>query len=176
MTCIVGLIEGDSVYIGGDSAGVSGSDLRQRKDTKVFRNGDFLIGFTTSFRMGQLLRFKFSPPKYFTEKDVYEYMITDFIESVMECFKNARYAKIENSVEYGGNFLVAFKNRLFSIEGDYQVGENVVPFNACGCGADYAIGSLYTSTGKPKERILKALKTAQEFSAGVREPFIVEEI
>ena len=57
MTCIVGLIDGRRVWMGGDSAGVSGLDITVRADAKVFRNGDFLIGFTSSFRMGQLLAF-----------------------------------------------------------------------------------------------------------------------
>ena len=62
MTCIVGLIDGNRVWMGGDSAGVSGLDITVRSDPKVFRNGDFLIGFTSSFRMGQLLAFRLRPP------------------------------------------------------------------------------------------------------------------
>ena len=54
MTCIVGLInkENKSVTIGGDSSGLAGSDLTIRKDPKVFKNGDFIFGCTSSsFRM-----------------------------------------------------------------------------------------------------------------------------
>ena len=51
MTCIVGLLHNKTIYIGGDSAGSNSSDLRVRKDTKVFENGPFLMGFTTSFRI-----------------------------------------------------------------------------------------------------------------------------
>ena len=57
MTCIVGLVHEGVVYIGGDSAGVGGMSLTVRADEKVFQNGEFLMGFTTSFRMGQLLRY-----------------------------------------------------------------------------------------------------------------------
>ena len=64
MTCIVGLVHEGTVFIGGDSAGVAGLSLVVRADEKVFRNGDFLMDFTTSFRMGQLLRYNpDSPPK-----------------------------------------------------------------------------------------------------------------
>ena len=63
MTCIVGLVHEGVVYIGGDSAGVAGLSLVVRADEKVLRNGDFLMGFTTSFRMGQLLRYKLDPPR-----------------------------------------------------------------------------------------------------------------
>jgi len=54
MTCIAGFVNKNEVWIGGDSAGVAGYNLRIRKDTKVFKvNGRFLIGYTNSFRMGQ---------------------------------------------------------------------------------------------------------------------------
>lgn len=37
MTCIVGLVEASNIYIGGDSAGVSGYDLTIRADSKSSR-------------------------------------------------------------------------------------------------------------------------------------------
>ena len=50
MTCIVGVAHKGAVYIGGDSAAVAGWALTCRADHKVFKNGDFVMGFTTSFR------------------------------------------------------------------------------------------------------------------------------
>lgn len=57
MTCIIGYNdkENEKIYMIGDSAGVSNLDVTVRSDKKVFFNGDFLFGFTTSFRMGQIL-------------------------------------------------------------------------------------------------------------------------
>jgi hypothetical protein len=63
MTAIVGLVHKESVTIGGDSAGVSGLSLSVRADAKVFRKGRYLFGFTTSYRMGQLIRYSLQPPK-----------------------------------------------------------------------------------------------------------------
>ena len=173
MTCIVGLVDGGIVYMGADSAGVSSYDLTVRKDTKLFKNGDFLIGYTSSFRMGQLLRFNFSPPKKDEDKDVYEYMATDFIDAVRVCFNKGGFARIENGVEEGGCFLVGYKGRLFKVESDYQVGESHHGFCSAGCGDNFAIGSLFsTQCKKPKDRIKTALECAQEFSIGVRGPFV----
>ena len=53
MTAIAGLVHDGKVYIGGDSAGVAGMDLHLRSDPKVFTVGEFVIGYTTSFRMGR---------------------------------------------------------------------------------------------------------------------------
>jgi ATP-dependent protease HslVU (ClpYQ) peptidase subunit len=68
MTCIVGVNHNGNIYIGGDSAGVAGLQLQIRSDEKVFLTGDFIMGFTTSFRMGQLLRYAFSPPEHSQKK------------------------------------------------------------------------------------------------------------
>ena len=177
MTAIAGLCKNRKVYMGGDSAGVNKSlDLSVRADRKVFKNGDFLFGFTSSFRMGQLLQYSLIPPKRYPEKDIFEFLAVDFINAVRRCLKNGGYAKKDDEVETGGCFLIGYAGRLFEIQCDYQVAEATLPFAAVGCGAVYILGSLYTSTGDPKKRILKALHAAQEFSAGVREPFYIESI
>jgi len=191
MTCIVGIIDNGKVWIGGDSAGVSGLDVTVRKDTKVFKNGEFLIGYTSSFRMGQLLRFKFKPPKYYPDQhndNAYKYMCTDFIDAVKKCFKEDGYSRIKSNEELGGCFLVGFKGRLFEIESDFQVGESIDNYNSVGCGQDYAKGCIFSLIqeydrieghhGKdaPKYVIEEALQAAEHFSGGVRSPFIIESI
>ena len=47
MTCIVGIEQDKTVWIGGDSAGVNGYDIRTREDSKVFVVKDVLFGFTS---------------------------------------------------------------------------------------------------------------------------------
>jgi ATP-dependent protease HslVU (ClpYQ) peptidase subunit len=175
MTCIVGLVYDGLVYIGGDSAGVSDYDSVQREDRKVFKNGPFIMGFTSSFRMGQLLAYKFIPPVRHPDIDIMKFMVTDFIDAVRHCFKDGGYASINHGEETGGTFLVGYEGRLFYIDSDYQVGENNYGYSACGCGESYALGSMRNSDHlTPKERITQALETAEDFSAGVRGPFFVE--
>jgi len=180
MTCIVGCLDKISgkVVIGGDSAGVNGNDLTIQKNPKVFKNGDFIIGCTTSFRMIQLLRFSFKPPEIKC-LDLYEYMCTDFINSVRDCFDKGGFLKTEtDGNEIGGNFLVGYENRLFQVYGDFNVIETINEFTSCGCGSDFALGSLFTTENlkfTTKERILKALETAETFSTGVSGPFITLE-
>lgn len=82
MTCIVGMVEGGRVWIGGDSAGVAELELTVRADEKVFTNGPYVFGFTSSFRMGQLLRYKLKPPKPPRFGDLMAFMVNDFIEAV----------------------------------------------------------------------------------------------
>lgn len=176
MTCIVGVVQDGSVVMGGDSAGVAGYALTVRQDPKVFHNGPFLIGYTSSFRMGQLLRFRFTPPPHHpADKDDYHFMATDFIDAVRACFKDYGYAKIESNNEHGGTFLVGYRGKLYEINDDYQVGINADPFAAVGCGFAVALGALHASEGKSAEaRVLAALAAAERFNAGVRGPFVVE--
>ena len=178
MTCIVGLVDGGNIWMGGDSAGVGDYDLRVRADEKVFIKDKFIFGFTSSFRMGQILRYKLVIPPYYPEIDLWQYMVDNFIDAVRKCFKDGGYMKTKDTIEEGGTFLVGFRGTLFEIEDDFQVAVNVAPYNACGCGRSYALGSLATSgymtASVPyaaEKRVRKALEVAEEFSAGVRKPF-----
>jgi hypothetical protein len=50
-------------------------------------------------------------------------------------------------------------------------------FRACGCGEAYAIGAMYATPGMaPRDRVALALRAAEENSAGVRGPFVIESI
>jgi hypothetical protein len=177
MTCIAGLVSDGKVFIGGDSAGVAGWDLTVRADSKVFRNSDFIFGFTTSFRMGQLLRYSFTPPACPDASELDRYMATSFIDGVRNCLKAGGFSKKENEVESGGTFLVGHRGRLFLIGDNFQVGESVDGMLAVGCGDSYALGSLFSTKGQaPELRITTALQAAERFSAGVRGPFQIEKI
>lgn len=174
MTCVVGLVEGDKVYLGADSAGVSGWDLTIRADPKVFRNGNMAMGFTTSYRMGQLLRYALKVPLHDPELDVMAYLTTAFVNGVRDCLKAGGYAIKEKEQESAGSFLLGYRGGLYVVDSDYQVGQPVDPYAAVGCGASIALGALYATAGQePDARIRVALAAAEQHSAGVRGPFVV---
>ncbi len=173
MTCIAGIIDDGNIWIGADSAGVDGYKMTRRSDTKVFSNGPFIMGFTTSFRMGQILQYSFSPPEHPKNCETDEFMRTFFVDSIRKCMKKEGYAAVYDGREEGGTFLVGYDKRLFEVHDDFQVGESLYTFSACGCGEDIALGSLFSTQNvyDSKSRILLALKASEEFSAGVRSPF-----
>lgn len=178
MTCIVGLIDKSTgkVWIGGDAAGVNSSYSRtQMAEAKVFANGGFVFGYTTSFRMGQLLRYRFKPPHREEGRDLMAYMVCDFIDGVRRTLKDAGYAKKLNEEESGGTFLVGHQGRLFRIEDYYSIIESAGGYDACGCGEDFARGALFTTAKDlaPEARVKQALKAAAHHSAGVCAPFTV---
>lgn len=176
MTLIVGVIEKEKVYIGADSAGVSGLDVVVRKDVKVFKKGEFVIGCTSSFRMIQLIRFSFVPPKKYDDMDIFEYMCTSFVNELRSVFKSGGFARKDNEVESGGFFLVGWRDRLFCIQSDYQVAETERGYCAIGCAQEYALGALdaIDSAHSAKSKIETALTIGVYRSGGVRPPFIIE--
>ena len=172
MTCIIGLEHDGYVYIGGDSAAVGGWTTQPIRHPKVFHNGDFILGYTTSFRMGELLQYQWKPPEYNDDITILEFMHTDVIESIRQTFKDFGYSRIENNKEKGGSFLIGFKDSLFGVDSDFQIKQMLYEFTACGSGQDVALGAMYVLSQKhPDTMILKALKASAQFQGGVMPPF-----
>jgi len=173
MTCIVGIQHGARVYIGGDSAGVADWSLTVRADAKVFRVGPYIMGFTTSFRMGQLLRYTFKPPR--PTGDLDRFMATTFVDAVRDALKDGGWLGKNEHRDEGGTFLVGIRGTLYAVYGDFQIGRTVAGYDAVGCGADLALGSLHSTIGRaPRARLLAALSAAEAHSAGVAGPFAIE--
>lgn len=172
MTCIVGLIHDGKVLIGGDSAGVGGLDLQIRADQKVWAKDGWAFGFTSSFRMGQLLRYSLTIPQRHPDTDLMHFMVTSFVDAVRQCLKAGGYATTKDGGEIAGTFLVGHAGRLFRIDSDYQVGEQTAGYDSVGCGDAYAKGALFASGHQePAIRVQWALSAAEAMSAGVRGPF-----
>jgi hypothetical protein len=179
MTAIAALIDKDkTIWVGGDSAGVAGLDLEVRKDPKVFVKDEFIMGFTTSFRMGQILHYKFKSPKHPNNMSIDTYMNTIFIDKIRSCLERGGFG---NGKDSGGTFIVGYRKRLFVIDKDFQVGFPHKNYTAVGCGHNLCKGSLHATDSvkdifEPKERIKLALTAAESFSGGVRRPFIIKSL
>lgn len=180
MTCIVAVEHDGKVYMGGDSAGSNGYSIAIMTEPKVFRRGKFLIGYTTSFRMGQLLQHTLKPPALTAEwaDNIPGFMVAKFIPAVRKCLSDGGYLKKSDEVIKGGTFLVGFKGELYVVESDMQVGRVADGYYAVGSGSDLALGSMYTSghfgnRRPPKARLLDALHSAAHHACGVAGPFTI---
>lgn len=179
VTAVAGVAHDGRVWIGADSAGVAGWEVQTRADQKVFirtRDGiDCIFGYTTSFRMGQLLRFKLEIPALPANDDgLIAWMASAFIDAVRACLHDGGFAQKENEREEGGEFLVGLYGRLFGVAEDYQVGETLPGYDAIGSGSSVALGALaVTEHVAPAERIVRALRAAERHNIGVRGPFTI---
>jgi ATP-dependent protease HslVU (ClpYQ) peptidase subunit len=166
------MIENGKVTIGGDSAGSNTHHVRHILNPKVFRNGEFIMGCTTSWRVMQLLEFSLKLPPV-GDTEIYKYMCTTFIKKVRKCFE-------KGGVTDGATFLVGHKNRLFRVENNFQVTENGEGIDACGSGEEYGLGAMKVIKDLNIDestviKIRKALDVVSLWSPGVNPPYLFEE-
>jgi ATP-dependent protease HslVU (ClpYQ) peptidase subunit len=179
MTCIVAIAQNGTVYMGSDHAASDDKSgwILSRREPKVFKVGQYGIAFTDSFRMGQILQYNWIPPKYTptkTNSGLDKFMRTKFIDSVKQAFKDNGYGTIGGSEEdTGGIFIVGVEGRIFTIDEDFHVGENIVNYMAEGSGGMFALGALHATKNQknPKMRLKAALEASAEFSMSVSPPF-----
>lgn len=165
MTTIVAVksYDGKSIFVGGDSLAASGLHLRTVVTPKVFHprgalHDVMIIGYTSSFRMGQLLQFSLDCPvqeEDLKAENVDRYMATTFITAVRECFtKNGWMGKFGQAHDqdydrnHGGVFLVAVLAsdgpHIYYVGSEFIVLEHAEDFDAVGCGRELALASLRT--------------------------------
>lgn len=183
MTCIVGVRTKAGVLLAGDTLGSNGWNCLNRADPKVFNLGEYIaIGYTSSFRMGQILRYhiKVDPPlTELRQDDAFQWAVENLIPAVRAAFKEHGWAKTKEGVEQGGDFLVGVRDRLLHVESDFQVAEAGMPYDATGSGDLVAFGALAALLGESgakeiadaKSAALKALRISETFTPSVRGPF-----
>lgn len=176
MTCIVGYIDKDYIYMGADSLGTKGQLKTIRKDDKLFKKENMLIGLTGTFRMFQLIKWKLEIPEHPKNMSTERYMCTLFIDSVIKCFKDNEFIEREDCRIYGGTFIVGYKNNLFKIGSDFQIGLENDSYTSVGSGEELALGAMdalmiYDKNIKPEEKIKIALKCAEKRNNCVHRPF-----
>ncbi len=177
MTAIVGIAKDGKVWMGADSCSGNPGTYEKNaiKHPKVFQKGEFIIGYTSSFRMGQLIEIDLGIPELPENIDLREYMIRIFIPALRNCLKSGGFAYVENNEESGGEFLIGIRGCLFLVQSDFSVLDYQCDYAACGCGAEYCLGSIVSTEGEDAEqRIIKALTAAATFSAFVMPPFVVK--
>lgn len=173
MTCVVGVVSNKKIYLGADSAGVAGYQMQIRSDRKVFRHQDFLFGFAGSFRMGQILKYNFKPPLHRLPVSTDQYLHTSFVDALRGAFIAGGFTQSSLGQEFAdGLILFGYQGKLYCVEPDFQISESVDDYMAIGCGAQAALGSLFsTADATPEARVQLALEASERYSAGVRRPF-----
>lgn len=163
--------------MGADSATTWEDDtarLQVTSNPKVFRVGAFLVGSSGSGRTQRILRHGWTPPPR-RKAGLEQYVSTSVVDSIRRALIDGGVAEKKDNVEdSAGDVLLGYRGHLFRVDSDYAVDEARLPYDAVGCGAAVALGAMYATKAPPKQRILTALRAAQEFNWGVRGPFVVE--
>lgn len=174
MTCIIAYKEPSSgkVWLGGDKLGSDGYTKIIVKDPKVFQNGEFYFGYTTSFYMGQILKYHWTRPTRSMHQDSdNEYIYKDVMNSLKKVFKDNEFGKSKDVHEPDfGNFIMVYKDRIFEVQPNMSLLE-CEDFIAVGCGAQTAHGvmdALINNTNhEPEKLIVETMKSVSRFMCGV---------
>lgn len=181
MTVIVGVRSQGRVFMGADSQGTGGWAKTARADDKLFRLGELVVGFTTSYRMGQVLRYWLEDegvgvPESETPADIERWAVRTFVPAVRKVLKEHGFAKVENAREEAGSFLVGWRAALFAVEDDLQAGFSRAPYMAAGVGREFALGALHACSelipNDPEHVLGRALWAAADNSIGCGPPFV----
>lgn len=176
MSCVVGYVDKDVIYMGGDSAatGDGSSDQRLRKSEKVFRltgqnDTEIVVGFCGSYRIGYFLKHCFELPAAGLRQEPQSYVYRSFLPDLED-------QMVRNKIKLtGSEILVGFRGRLFLIEEDFSPTESMEHFEACGEGGPYALGALYILSKDdrytPEEKVTMALTASSMYCSVVRPPF-----
>lgn len=178
MTCIVAIEHEGTVWMGGDSAASRDNEIVRRTNEKVFFNEEFLIGYSGSFRIGQLLQYAFQAPKQSYGQTDMEYMVVDFVDALRYLLKDKGVLmKEEEGEAHDAEILIGYRGRIYVVESDFHIGCPLTPYASSGSGAPYALGALYVLNDdeklSPQEKIDKALSASAEYSTGVSSPFTI---
>lgn len=144
MTCIIAKIHGGKVHMMADRMGSNGFTKESYPlIKKVFKNGDFLLGCTTSFRMIQLLHYSWEPPKMSLDLSDDTYIFKNVVNSIMKCFKDNEFGHKKDVEFEAGNFLLGWKGRLFEVQPNMSLLESG-DFASVGSGSYHAVASMST--------------------------------
>lgn len=167
MTCIVGISDGETVYIGGDRGASDESCIITLSQPKVKTNGEWIYAYSGSLGNGQLLDFINYPALKKTD-DVYKIVRFDIVSQLKDLYESHGSEKDDNATDY----LIGIRGRLFELSSeDWGVAE--VQETSIGSGGNFALGSLYTSKeleDNPIVRITLALNAAITYSPTCQGP------
>lgn len=173
MTCILAKIHDGKVHMIGDKMGSNGFNHQvYGKISKVFKNGDFVIGYTTSFRMGQLLQYYWTPPTKSADDTDDVYIFNRVATSIMKCFKDNDFGHKDGLKWEGGNFILGWNGRLFEVQGEMSLLE-YEEFTSVGCGEYHAVAAMETLKQtkqfekNPEKFLATALSVAANCVVGV---------
>lgn len=171
MTCVVGLVTNNGVYMGADRAATnSWGNTWVMNQPKIFHKYNCLMGFAGDFRAGQILQYNLITPNKKPKTDAHEWCVTSLVPDLQNVFEEHAYmAEDENC------FLVALENRLFCIGSDFAVFEVTRNYLTIGDGGAYADGVLSViDQSDPEHAITKALEAAEANCGTVLRPFDIE--
>jgi ATP-dependent protease HslVU (ClpYQ) peptidase subunit len=174
-TCIVGIAHKGVVWMGCDSMASTDYHKARMRAPKIFRVGDMLVGVCGSLRARDVVETVALPSRAESETNDRDYLVRSYIPALRTAMKDAGVLSTDDGVDdFNGGMLVGYRGRVYQVFADFALMEHAEW--ATGSGGEYALGSLFSTSGDPAKRIKTALQAACEFSPSCGPPFVVEKL
>lgn len=128
-----------------------------------------IFGFAGYSRAAQVLEHQFDIPEQHPKSSDYDYLVSVFLDELIKKFLDARSVILESNLTMLDNthFLLAYNKKIYTIESNFQLIEELSDYDAIGCGADYAKAVFWLLKDnkeiKPEDKVIKALECASKF-------------
>ena len=157
MTCIIAHTNGKSSFIAGDKLGSNGFTKSVQTESKVFEkefikiNDDagltrtkeiMAIGYTTSFRMGQLLTYSLNLPLQDANETFPQYLVLKVIPIIRTMFKDEWGYRDASQDVGGGQFIILHNHIIYEVQEDFAVLQPKTQITAVGSGTYHAIAAM----------------------------------
>lgn len=156
MTCIIAHTNGTSSFIAGDKLGSNGFTKSVQAEPKVFEkefikhNEDGLtrtkevmaLGYTTSFRMGQLLNYNLNLPEQVAGETFAQYLVLKVIPIIRQMFKEEWGSRDASQDVGGGQFIILHNHTIYEVQEDFSVLQPKTQITAVGSGTYHAIAAM----------------------------------
>lgn len=159
MTCIVAFtLDNGKIVLAGDKLGSNGYTKREMRAPKVFKRGAFHIGYTSTFRFGQLLEHVWEAPVQEEEGDM-RFMVRKVIPSLIKLLTDNKHLFSDSDAIEMGEAIIVYRGKIFRIQGDASIFEE--DYTSVGCGELSATTILHflNSSGEPEEGEVEPLLT-----------------
>ena len=169
MTCVVGVANEGTIYIGGDRGASDGSSIVSLATPKVYIRDEWIFGYAGSMGIGQIMQIINIP---LLEKDDDPFMILRM--DIVDAFKSMMDIQgLSITEENDTDILIGCRGRLFEFSPvDWSVAE--IKETAIGSGGNFALGSLYSTSLyidiTPIERIEQSINAAITYSPTCQGP------
>jgi ATP-dependent protease HslVU (ClpYQ) peptidase subunit len=160
MTCIAGIMKEGKVYLAGERGASEGNYIVPIDKPKIWKTGPYIFGFAGTFD-GQIIQYNFIPPAIEGNPD--KFMHGKFLKSLKSFYSEWDIGGKESEL----SLLIGLKGKLYEHDAsDLTLVSYERDFIAVGSGADYAMGSLYSTQSHkdPKRRLTLALNAAITYS------------
>jgi len=178
MTCIVGIVKGNTVWLGGDSAATNQNmDRSIIKDPKVFVRGELAFGVCGLPKVMDAVAHVIELPEQQPGTTDRAFMAGELVPVIRKGLKKldctAKHPQF--GLVFTGGMLIGYRGRLYELQGNFQLCSTANGWASIGSGSPFAQGALHASKGKgsPRKRILEALECATKGNAGVAPPYVI---